>query len=103
MIILRVEEVLRASGIPTHPFVRPSAYSRLKVALRTPGRGVIVEDPSGIGKSTAITRALEEFGEDLNVTRLTARETADAEEHSRKLVSIGINDAGQSLIDSSPT
>jgi hypothetical protein len=143
MVPLRVEEVFKTSGIPTHTFVRPSAYSRLRVALRTPGRGVIVEGPSGIGKSTAITRALEEEGIDLQVTRLTAREpidieylealpelgafgtvviddfhrladsakkriadllkvTADAEDESRKLVIIGINDAGKSLIDSSP-
>ncbi|QDZ14473.1 TIR domain-containing protein [Humibacter ginsenosidimutans] len=143
MALLRVEEVFKTSGIPTHTFVRPSEYSRLRVALRTPGRGVIVEGPSGIGKSTAITRALEEEGLDKEVTRLTAREpvdveyldalpelgafgtvviddfhrleesvkrriadllkvTADAEDESRKLVIIGINEAGKSLIDSSP-
>jgi len=143
MTALRVEEVFKTSGIPTHTFVRPSAYSRLKVALRTPGRGVIVEGPSGIGKSTAIARALDEMDSDLQVTRLTAREptdveyleilpelgafgtvviddfhrldepvkrriadllkvTADAEDPSRKLVIIGINDAGKSLIDASP-
>ncbi|QIS42963.1 TIR domain-containing protein [Clavibacter capsici] len=143
MSALRVEEVFKTSGIPTHTFVRPSAYARLMVALRTPGRGVIVEGPSGIGKSTAITRALEEIGAHEDVTRLTAREstdieylevlhelggfgtvviddfhrlddavksriadllkiTADAEDKSRKLVIIGINDAGKSLIDSSP-
>ena len=140
---LRVEEVFKTSGIPTHTFVRPSAYSRLKVALRTPGRGVVVEGPSGIGKSTAITRALEELGAEVSATRLTAREpsdieylerlpdlgafgtvviddfhrldepvkkriadllkvTADAEDPSRKLVIIGINDAGKSLVESSP-
>ncbi len=143
MATLRIEEVFKASGIPTHTFIRPSAYSRLKVALRTPGRGVVVEGPSGIGKSTAITRALEEEGIVLKVTYLTAREpkdieyledlpelgafgtvviddfhrledsvksriadllkvTADAEDRSRKLVIIGINDAGKSLVDSSP-
>ncbi len=143
MVVLMVEDVFKASGIPTHTFVRPLEYARLKVALRTPGRGVIVEGPSGIGKSTAITRALEEVGLDTRVTRLTARDpadteyleklpelgqfgtvviddfhrleesvkrriadllkvTADAEDASRKLVIIGINDAGKSLIDSSP-
>jgi len=140
---LRVEEVFKTSGIPTHTFVRPAAFPRLKVALRTPGRGVIVEGPSGIGKSTAIDKALRELGIDNEVTRLSAREpvdveyleilpdigrfgtvviddfhrleesvkakiadllkvTADAEDEKRKLVIIGINDAGKSLIDTSP-
>lgn len=143
MSVLRVEEVFKTSGIPTHTFVRPAAFPRLKVALRTPGRGVIVEGPSGIGKSTAIDKALKELELDSDVTRLSAREptdveylevlpdlgnfgtvivddfhrleesvkariadllkvTADAEDAKRKLVIIGINDAGKSLIDTSP-
>lgn len=143
MASLRVEEVFKTSGIPTHTFVRPAAFSRLKVALRSPGRGVVVEGPSGIGKSTAIDRALNDLGLDSDVIRLTAREpmdvefietlsdlgdfgtvviddfhrleeavksriadllkvTADTEDVKRKLVIIGINDAGRSLIDASP-
>ena len=62
MVATRVEEVFKISGVPTHTFVRPSEFSRLQVSLRTPGRGVIVEGPSGIGKSTAITKALEALG-----------------------------------------
>ncbi|MGV9194049.1 TIR domain-containing protein [Microbacterium sp. MC2] len=143
MTVLRVEEVFKTSGIPTHTFVRPAAFPRLKVALRTPGRGVIVEGPSGIGKSTAIDKALRELELDNDVTRLSAREptdveylevlpdlgnfgtvviddfhrleesvkariadllkvTADAEDEKRKLVIIGINDAGKSLVETSP-
>lgn len=143
MSALSVEDVFKISGIPTHTFVRPAAFPRLKVALRTSGRGVIVEGPSGIGKSTAIDKALKELDLDKSVTRLSAREptdaeylealpdlgdfgtvviddfhrleesvkariadllkaTADAEDEKRKLVIIGINDAGKSLIDASP-
>jgi hypothetical protein len=142
-VTLRVEEVFKTSGIPTHTFVRPAAFSRLKVALRTPGRGVIVEGPSGIGKSTAIARALDELELNRDVTRLSAREptdieylealpdlgefgtviiddfhrledsvkariadllkvTADTEDEHRKLVIIGINEAGRALIDTAP-
>lgn len=138
-----VEEVFKTSGIPTHTFVRPAAFPRLKVSLRTPGRGVIVEGPSGIGKSTAIARALDELNLNANVTRLSAREpgdveyleilpelghfgtvviddfhrlddsvkrriaellkvTADSGDVRRKLIIIGINEAGRSLIDTAP-
>ncbi len=143
MATVRVEDVFKISGVPTHTFVRPSEFSRLQVSLRTPGRGVIVEGPSGIGKSTAITKALQTLGIEDEVTLLSARVpedveylellpdlgqfgtvviddfhrleeslkartadllkvTADAEDPSRKLVLIGINDAGKSLVDSAP-
>lgn len=136
-----VEQVFKVSGVPTHTFVPPASFSQLKVALRTPGRGVVIEGPSGIGKSTAISRALTEL-ETGNVTELSARSpedveylellpelknfgtvviddfhrlperlkgklsdllkvTSDTADPTRKLVIIGINDAGRSLIESS--
>jgi putative ribosome biogenesis GTPase RsgA len=68
-----LEDVFKISGVPTHTFVAPSEYAGLKVALRTPGRGLIVEGPSGIGKSTAVTRALGELGQDRGIQQLSAR------------------------------
>jgi len=135
----KLEEVFKISGIPTFTFVRPLEYAELVVALRTPGRGVVIEGPSGIGKTTAVTRALDELGLAGQVTRLSARIRADvevvselaslrpfgtvliddfhrlprehkaeiadlakvlADEESRdsKLILIGINKAGESLI-----
>ena len=142
MVGIPVEQVFKVSGVPTHTFVEPTSFSQLKVALRTPGRGVVVEGPSGIGKSTAITRALLEIGSAGNVTELSARNptdveyleilpelaafgtviiddfhrlddrlklklsdllkvTSDTSDPTRKIVIIGINDAGRSLIESS--
>ncbi|MFG3036017.1 TIR domain-containing protein [Streptomyces sp. NPDC048330] len=141
--VSRVEEVFKISGVPTHTFVKPSEFSRLKVALRSPGRGVIVEGPSGIGKSTAVNKALRENGMDGDIAFLSARSPgdveyiellhelghfgtvviddfhrlqdsvkaqisdllkvmADAEDVGRKMVIIGINEAGRSLIKASP-
>lgn len=76
---MRVQDVFKVSGVPTYTFVRPSSYNRLKVALDTPGRGVVVEGPSGIGKSTAVTKVLEDLGLDDKVTMLSARDTGDVE------------------------
>jgi len=102
-----------------------------------------VEGPSGIGKSTAVAKALEDIGLDPDVTKLSARVpadveyldmlgelgdfgtividdfhrldaatkariadllkvTADTEDPLRKLVIIGINEAGSALIESAP-
>ncbi|HEY4280398.1 MAG TPA: TIR domain-containing protein [Conexibacter sp.] len=68
-----LEEVFKTSGVPTHTFVAPSAFHRLRVALRTPGRGVVIEGPSGIGKTTAVTRALEDIAMAGSAQILSAR------------------------------
>jgi len=135
----RLEEVFKTSGIPTHTFVKPLEYSSLLVALRTPGRGVVIEGPSGIGKTTSVTRALAELNIANAVTKLSARRRddldvikelstmksfgtvlvddfhrlsenvrkeiadllkllADEEAHDCKVVLVGINKAGESLV-----
>lgn len=137
--LLRLEEVFKTSGIPTHTFVKPLEYSSLLVALRTPGRGVVIEGPSGIGKTTSVTRALEELRLADRVSRLSARRPddlalirelpaikgigmviiddfhklddaskiaiadlmkvlADEETPEQKIVILGINKAGESLV-----
>ena len=60
--ILELQEVFVLSGVPRHTFVQPVEYLRLLVALRTPGRSVVVEGPSGIGKTTAIINAISDAG-----------------------------------------
>ncbi len=137
---LRLEEVFKIGGVPTYTFVEPAEYARLKVALRTPGRGLIVEGPSGIGKSTAVARALGELENAASVQQLSARNPgdvgyieilpttenfgtvviddfhvldngeiagllkrlADTESTRSKLIIVGINRAGDSLIDHAP-
>jgi hypothetical protein len=74
-----LEDVFKISGVPTYTFVAPSAFPRLRVALRTPGRGVVIEGPSGIGKTTAVTRALQDIGHDTRVQILSARVPANVE------------------------
>lgn len=73
----RLEQVFKISGVPTSTFVWPTQFDELKVALRTPGRGVILEGPSGIGKSTAASKALEEIGATEGALSLSARDPAD--------------------------
>ena len=74
-----LEEVFKLSGIPTYTFVPPLEYDKLMVALRSPGRGVVIESPSGIGKTTAVTRALSDLGLDGQTLKLSARKADDRE------------------------
>lgn len=141
--LLRLDEVFKKSGIPTHTFVAPSEYDRVAVALRTPGRGIIVEGPSGIGKTSCIKRAIDDAGLSDSCLFLSARKQTDAdliselptmrnigivvvddfhrlpdadkakltdfvklladeEEQESKVILIGINRAGQTLIEYAP-
>ena len=54
-----LEDVFCDSGVPQYTFVEPAEYIKTKVALRTRGRGVIVEGPSGIGKLRVLKRLLQ--------------------------------------------
>ena len=74
-----LEEVFKLSGVPTHTFVKATEYDRLFVSLRTPGRGVVIEGPSGIGKTTAVAQVLTELGLDDRALRLSARRADDVE------------------------
>ncbi len=56
----KLEEVFKLSGIPTFTFVEPVEYKKIIVSLRTPGRGIVIEGPSGIGKTCAVMKALAE-------------------------------------------
>jgi hypothetical protein len=138
-----LEEVFKRGGTPTYTFVEPTEYQALVVSLRTPGRGVVIEGPSGIGKTTAVSRALAQLGMTGKVLNLSARKAddrelisalpsmtgigtvivddfhrlddetrvavadylkvlADEERRDSKLVVVGINRAGESLIRYSP-
>lgn len=74
-----LQDVFKKSGIPTYTFVRPTEYNKIIVSLRTHGRGLIIEGPSGIGKTTGIEKALEELGLNKNVCKLSARKKDDRE------------------------
>lgn len=91
-----LEEVFKRSGVPTYTFVAPREYEHLKVALRSPGRGLVVEGPSGIGKTTAVITAIDELGLGRRAQKLSARVPADREIIAG-LPSIG--DAGIVIID----
>jgi hypothetical protein len=79
MSLPRLEEVFKTNGVPTFTFVEPKEYANLILNLRTPGRGVVIEGPSGIGKTTAIDKALQELGMLTNSTRLSSRRPKDIE------------------------
>ena len=59
------------SGMPTITFVEPDDFYLLKLSLAQPGRGVVMEGPSGIGKTTALRRALVDLEHSPGVGAIT--------------------------------
>ena len=49
------------SNIPGVTFVEHPNFQRLKLYLQEPNRGVVLEGPSGVGKTTALRKALEDL------------------------------------------
>mgnify|MGYP001579649838 CR=1 FL=1 len=138
-----LEDVFKTNGVPTYTFVRPQKYTDILVNLRTAGRSLVVEGPSGIGKTTAMRTAIKDSGITGQVADLSARKPsdveiiqmlpdtknagiimiddfhkldhaiqskladhikylADVEEKGTKIVILGINRAGDSLIKFAP-
>lgn len=139
---LYLEDVFKDSGVPEYTFVETDDYFRIKIELRSKGRGLVLEGPSGIGKTSFIHKILH--SENLGYKYLSARRkedvenikkvinspenqgiviiddfhrlndnlkekltdllktTADEEREDIKMVLIGINKAGSSLVSVSP-
>lgn len=92
----QLQEVFVTNGVPSHTFVEPLEFPRLRVNLRTPGRGLIVEGPSGIGKTTAVEKAISDENLTGKVTKLSARKKEDVE-YISQLRDLGIK--GVVIID----
>lgn len=140
--MIKLEEVFKRSGVPTHTFVEPLEYKSLLVSIRTPGRATIIEGPSGIGKTTCVNKIINSLqGEFSNtplilsgrknkdlatINNLPSQDNiglviiddfhrlsediknqladyikilADEEDENNKIIIIGINKAGQSLLN----
>lgn len=75
----RLDEVFRLSGVPTYTFVEPVRYDEVKVSLQTPGRCMVIEGPSGIGKTTTVSKALADLKIADKILSLSARRSNDVE------------------------
>ncbi len=77
----RMVDVFKESGVPTVTFVEPEQFYQLRDALEQAGRGVVIEGPSGVGKTTALQTAIAQLdGAAAGAFRvLRARDRADLE------------------------
>ena len=79
---LALYDVFKPSGVPNVTFVEPERFAALRMSLSQPGRGLVIEGPSGIGKTTALKKALEQLSRTarpgaIEVELLSARRPQD--------------------------
>lgn len=66
--IYQFYEVFLKSGVPGVTFVEPEEFDELKTSLAQPGRGIVIEGPTGVGKTTALKKAVEQLSSRLRKT-----------------------------------
>lgn len=90
--IWEVGEVFKPTGIPEVTFVQPAEFVTFGMSLRQPGLSVVLEGPSGIGKTTFLRHAIEQDSRRLKEPRILSARTEkdrakidriiDGDEHS---------------------
>jgi GTPase SAR1 family protein len=78
VMLYELGDVFKMNGVPKLTFVEPTEFARFLMILRQSGRGVIIEGPSGIGKTTFMRQAEQrELDRDVRIKILSARKKSD--------------------------
>jgi hypothetical protein len=55
----QIGDIFRTAGTPEFNYEKPSEYESFKIELQTLGKGLAIEGPSGIGKTSTMNEALK--------------------------------------------
>jgi TIR domain len=91
-------DVFQPTGVPEVTFVQPEWFVEFLMALRQPGLSIVLEGPSGVGKTTLLQHAIEQGPGRLGRPRtFTARDPSDVAAISELVA--GGNHEGITAID----
>jgi hypothetical protein len=62
----RLEDVFKTVGLPPYTYVKPAYFGEVKSDILSAGRHLLIEGPSGIGKTCVVYKVFEELGWVLN-------------------------------------
>jgi len=79
----KLEDVFMRSGTPRVTFVEPEDFDRLTLSLRQSSRAIVIEGPSGIGKTSVLSRALEHLAGNAAVRQRTVLNPLSEEDLQR--------------------
>jgi hypothetical protein len=60
--IRRLADVFKTVGLPPYTYVKPSYYGEVRSDIEQPGKHLLIEGPSGIGKTCIVFKVFEELG-----------------------------------------
>jgi hypothetical protein len=66
----KLEEVFKTVGLPPYTYVKPPYYGEVRADISQPGKHLLIEGPSGIGKTCVVFKVFEDLkcsqGRDFN-------------------------------------
>src|SRR5208282_1294937 len=57
----RLEDVFKTVGLPPYTYVKPAYYGEVRADISQPGKHLLIEGPSGIGKTCVTFKVFEEL------------------------------------------
>lgn len=63
----KLEDVFKTVGLPPYTYVKPAYYGEVRADISQPGKHLLIEGPSGIGKTCVAFKVFEELGWDKDV------------------------------------
>lgn len=58
----RLADVFKTVGLPLYTYVKPNYYGEVRSDIEQPGKHLLIEGPSGIGKTCIVFKVFEELG-----------------------------------------
>src|SRR5258708_3690730 len=57
----RLADVFKTVGLPPYTYVKPAYYVEVRADIEQPGKHLLIEGPSGIGKTCVVFKVFEEL------------------------------------------
>jgi Cdc6-like AAA superfamily ATPase len=58
----KLEDVFKTVGLPPYTYIKPAYYGEVRADISQPGKHLLIEGPSGIGKTCVAFKVFEELG-----------------------------------------
>ena len=58
----QLKDVFKTVGLPPYTYVKPAYYGEVRADISQPGKHLLIEGPSGIGKTCVAFKVFEELG-----------------------------------------
>ena len=57
----KLEDVFKTVGLPPYTYIKPSYYGEVRADISQPGKHLLIEGPSGIGKTCVVFKVFEDL------------------------------------------